>query len=158
MLRLPAMSLSNVRIVLVRPRGGANVGAVARAMKNMGLRVLILVGPELPARDACGGSSVDLTLDSAVRSPAERAVGAAPCAAKAMAVHADDVLEGMRCCESLAAAVADCGLVVGTTRRDGLYRAAAEPPRLVAPRMLDAAAANRVALVFGPEDHGLSNA
>ena len=39
----------------------------------------------------------------------------------------------------------------------GLYRAAAEPPRAVAPRLVAAAAANRVALVFGPEDHGLSN-
>jgi tRNA/rRNA methyltransferase len=38
-----------------------------------------------------------------------------------------------------------------------LYRAAAESPRSVAPRLVAAAATNRVALVFGPEDHGLSN-
>lgn len=122
------MSLSNVRIVLVRPRGSANVGAVARAMKNMGLHDLALVRPA--------------PMDSW---------------AEAMAAHAGDVLEGRRCHETLAEAVADCGLVVGTTCHDGPYRVAAESPRGAAPRVLAAAAANRVALVFGPEDHGLSN-
>ncbi|MFI5366681.1 MAG: RNA methyltransferase [Candidatus Binatia bacterium] len=74
-----------------------------------------------------------------------------------MAVHADDVLRHLRHCDALDEAVADCSLVVGTTCRDGLYRAAAESPRSVAPRLVAAAATNRVALVFGPEDHGLSN-
>jgi tRNA/rRNA methyltransferase len=123
------MSLRNVRVVLVRPRGAANVGAAARAMKNMGLHQLVLVGPAL----------TDTT------------------SSEVMAVHADDVLQQARHCDSLPEAVADCGLVVGTTCRAGLYRAAAEPPRAVATRMLDAAAAHPVALVFGPEDHGLSN-
>lgn len=77
--------------------------------------------------------------------------------AQAMAVHAGDVLGSRRSFDSLPDAVGDCGLVVGTTCRAGAYRAAAEPPRLVAPRVVAAAAANRVALVFGPEDHGLSN-
>jgi len=123
------MSLENVRVVLVRPRGGANVGAVARAMKNMGLRELVLVRPAIN----------DVVL------------------AKVMAVHADDVLGRMGRAETLDEAVEDCGLVVGTTCRDGLYRAAAEPPRSVAPRLVAAAAVNRVALVFGPEDEGLNN-
>lgn len=123
------MPLSNIRIVLVRPRGAANVGAVARAMKNMGVRELVLVRPALV-----------------------RAFWS-----KALAVHADDVLERVQRFDSLDEAVADCGLVVGTTCRGGLYRAAAEPPRDAAPRMLEVAAANRVALLFGPEDHGLSN-
>jgi len=123
------MPLENVRIVLVRPRGAANVGAVARAMKNMGLRDLVLVQPALMSSFWT----------------------------KAMAVHADDVLRRVGKADSLSAAVADCGLVVGTTRRNGLYRAAAEPPRAAAPAIVATAAANRVALVFGPEDHGLSN-
>lgn len=123
------MSLSNIRVVLVRPRGAANVGATARAMKNMGLQDLALVRPA-PLRSFWS---------------------------KAMAVHADDVLSRVRQYESLAAAVADCGLVVGTTCRGGLYRAAAEPPRVVAPRLVAAAKSNRVAVIFGPEDHGLSN-
>jgi tRNA/rRNA methyltransferase len=123
------MSLANIRIVLVRPRGAANVGAVARAMKNMGVDDLVLVRPALVG-----------TFWST-----------------AMAVHADDVLQRMRRFDSLPEAVADCALVVGTTSRGGLYRAAAESPRVAAPRLLATAAANRVALVFGPEDHGLSN-
>jgi tRNA/rRNA methyltransferase len=123
------MPLSNVRLVLVRPRGAANVGAVARAMKNMGLRELVLVRPALMKSFW----------------------------AKAMAAHAEDILHSVRQTDTLGAAVADCGLVVGTTCRRGLYRVAAEPPRVAAPRIVGAAATNRVALVFGPEDHGLSN-
>jgi tRNA/rRNA methyltransferase len=123
------MPLKNVRVVLVRPRGAANVGAVARAMKNMGLRDLVLVHPALMKSFW----------------------------AKAMAAHAEDVLHSVRQTDTLGAAVADCGLVVGTTCRGGLYREAAEPPRTAAPRIVAAAATNRVALVFGPEDHGLSN-
>ena len=110
------MSLDNIRIVLVRPRGAANVGAVARAMKNMGLQDLALVQP------------------AALRT----------FWSKAMAAHADDVLRCVRRFESLSAAVADCGLVVGTTRRGGLYRDAAEPPRSVAPRIVSAAVWNRL--------------
>jgi len=123
------MPLSNVRIVLVRPRGGANIGAVARAMKNMGLDDLVLVRPV-----------------------AVRAFWS-----KAMAVHAEEVLSRARRCDSLADAVADCGLVAGTTCRQGLYRRGVQTPREGAPRLIAAAGANRVALVFGPEDHGLSN-
>jgi tRNA/rRNA methyltransferase len=163
------MSLSNIRIVLVRPRGAGNVGAVARAMKNTGLRELVLVRPALAVSNSLPLTDVP---DRGVRSepmgavsdvegangPSKRMPDGTPFWAKAMAVHADDVLKGVRQVDSLAAAVADCGLVVGTTCRDGLYRAAAEPPRAVATRVLAAAAANRVAVVFGPEDHGLSNA
>jgi tRNA/rRNA methyltransferase len=123
------MPLNNIRVVLVRPRGPANVGAVARAMKNMGLRELVLVHP---ARMKSFW-------------------------AKAMAAHAEDVLHSVRRCNSIGDAVAECGLVVGTTRRGGLYREAAEAPRAAAPRLVAAAATNRVALVFGPEDQGLSN-
>ena len=123
------MPLNNIRVVLVRPRGAANVGAVARAMKNMGLRDLVLVHPALMKSFW----------------------------AKAMAAHAEDVLHSVRRCNSIGDAVADCGLVVGTTCRGGLYREAAEAPRIAAPRVVAAAATNRVALVFGPEDHGLSN-
>ena len=129
MLRSGAMPLSNIRVVLVRPRGAANVGAVARAMKNMGLRELVLVRPAL--------------MNSFW--------------AKAMAAHAEDVLRNVRQTDTLGAAVGDCGLVVGTTCRGGPYRVAPAPPRIAAPHIVAAAAANHVALVFGPEDHGLSN-
>jgi tRNA/rRNA methyltransferase len=55
------------------------------------------------------------------------------------------------------AAVADCGLVVGTTCRSGLYRENTVTPRTLAPYILAMTATNRVALVFGCEDSGLAN-
>jgi tRNA/rRNA methyltransferase len=74
-----------------------------------------------------------------------------------MAVHARDVLDAMQVHSSLRAAVADCGLVVGTTCRPGLYREGAMTPRGLAPRLIATAVDNRVALVFGSEDSGLTN-
>lgn len=121
--------LSNIRIVLVRPRGSANVGAAARAMKNMGVGGLTLVQP-------------------AVRRFA---------AAAAMAVHARDLVSNARVVASVVEAVGDCVQVVGTTCRGGPYRDGAEDPEVLAPQMLEAAAAGPVAVLFGPEDHGLTN-
>ncbi len=121
------MSLGRIRVVLVRPQHPGNVGAAARAMKNMGLATLVVVG--------------DRPLD----------VGAAA----AMAVHARDVLEDARTVSTFADAVADCGLVIGTCGRGG--DAAATSPRALAPAIVAASAANAVALVFGPEDSGLAN-
>ena len=123
------MSLANLRIVLVQPRHAGNIGSVARAMRNMGLRHLTLVNPPQFCREA----------------------------AETMAVHARDVLETMQVCSSLRTAVADCGLVIGTTRRPGLYRDSAVPLRAFAAHVVAAATVNRVALVFGPEDNGLAN-
>lgn len=123
------MSLENIRIVLVRPKNSGNVGAAARAMRNVGMRRLALVSPLAWSRKR----------------------------ADVMAVHARDVLETMQIHPSLRAAVADCGLVVGTTCRSGLYRDGARPVRSVASPLVSAAASNRVALVFGPEDTGLTN-
>lgn len=122
-------ALTQIRIVLVRPRGAANVGAVARAMKNMGLSDLCLVAPR--ARSTM--------------------------VARAMAVHAHDVLAQARTVDAIADAVADCRLVVGTTCRGGSYRAAADDLVAAAPEIVTAARAGSVALLFGPEDHGLTN-
>lgn len=121
--------LSNVRLVMVRPRGSGNIGSVARAMKNVGAQELAIVGK---ARTRSFW-------------------------ARAMAVHGRDVLAETQCYESIRAAVADCTLVVGTTCRSGLYRSHSQTPRQVAPEIVRAAKKGRVALLFGPENHGLSN-
>lgn len=121
--------LENIRIVLVEPKGSGNIGSVARAMKNMGLKELAIVG---------GGRTESFW-------------------ARAMAVHAKDVLQGARRFATLREAVADCGLVVGTTRRSGLYRSHSRSPREVAQRIISSSRSAKCALVFGPEDHGLSN-
>jgi tRNA/rRNA methyltransferase len=121
--------MSRIRIVLVRPRTGGNVGSVARAMKNMGLGDLVLVRPR-----------------------ARRSL-----VSRHMAVHAADILDRARTVSTLAEAVADCALVVGTTARRGPYRLGAVTPRELAPEIARRARRQRVALVFGPEDHGLAN-
>jgi tRNA/rRNA methyltransferase len=77
--------------------------------------------------------------------------------ARMMACGAMAVLDGRREFSSLGEAVADCGMVIGTTARRGLYRCHSLTPREWAPRILDVARHSRVALVFGPEDNGLSN-
>jgi TrmH family RNA methyltransferase len=122
------VSVARIRVVLVRPQHPGNVGAAARAMKNMGLDELVLVAP------------VPLDVD----------------AAATMAVHARDVLARHRRVATLAEAVGDCGLVVATCGRVAGVPGGASP-RALAPVIVAASAANDVALVFGPEDHGLSN-
>ncbi len=123
------MSLGNIRVVLVNPLYGGNVGSVCRAMANTGLSDLALVAPR------------DLNMKEA----------------RMMACAADAILDGRRVFPTLAEAVADCGLVMGSSARLGLYRSHSRTPREWAPRILEASEAARVALVFGPEDSGLTN-
>ena len=121
--------LKNIRVILVRPRGSGNIGSIARAMKNMGQTELAIVGK---ARTRSFW-------------------------ARAMAVHGRDILENAKCYDTLRQAIADCALAVGTTCRSGLYRKHSRTPREVAADIIAAAQTGKVALIFGPEDHGLSN-
>lgn len=121
--------LANIRIVLVRPRGSGNIGSIARAMKNMGQTELAIVGK---ARTQSFW-------------------------ARAMAVHGRDILENAKCYDTLRDAIGDCVLVVGTTCRSGLYRRHSQAPREIARDIVAAARNGKIALIFGPEDHGLSN-
>jgi len=121
--------LDHFAFVLFKPRSPGNIGAAARALKNMGLHDLRLVAPQPRS------------------SPA----------AAAMAVHAADVLAAATCYPDLAAAVADRTLVVGTTARTGPYRSESRPLREAAPGLVRDGVANRIAVVFGPEDCGLTN-
>lgn len=122
--------LRNIRIVLARPIYGGNLGAVCRAMKNMGLSELTLVQP-----------AADLDFQEAQK----------------YALHAEDVLANRRQCASVQEAVADCAVVAATSGQKGLYRSHAKSPRELAPRLLESAREHQVALLFGPENHGLSN-
>ena len=120
----------DIRIVLVRPQGPMNIGSVARAMKNMGFRELALVDPATPL----------LHPDALL-----------------MAVWAHDVLEHTLIFSHLADAIADCTWVVGTTRRTGKGREGIIDPRQLGAEIAEIAQQNKVAVVFGPEDRGLSN-
>jgi len=121
--------LANIRIVLVRPQGSGNIGSIARAMKNMGQTELAIVGK---ARTRSFW-------------------------ARAMAVHGRDILGNVKCYDTIREAIADCALVVGTTCRSGLYRKHSQTPRELAGEIITTANTSKVALIFGPEDHGLSN-
>jgi tRNA/rRNA methyltransferase len=121
--------LKAVRIVLVRPIYSGNIGAVCRVMANMGLSELVLAGAGIGDLEQ----------------------------ARQMACGAQDILAACRQAPDLSAAVADCTVVVGATARQGLYRGHSRTPRDWAPEILAASRAGKVALVFGPEDNGLSN-
>lgn len=121
--------LDNVRIVLVNTSHPGNIGAVARAMKNMGLRHLYLVEPQhYPANEATW-----------------------------RAANAVDVLEGAVVVETFEQAIAGCGLVVGTSARERTIPWPLLDPRRACAQAYREAARQPIALVFGREDRGLTN-
>ena len=122
--------LSNIRIVLVGTLYGGNIGSTCRAMWNTGISKLRLVAPS---------PEIDWT------------------EAAKMAVHAGGILDARETCATLAEAIADCGAVVGTSARQGLYRQHAHSPNEVASQVMPLSAAAPVAIVFGREDSGLTN-
>ncbi|NLY15718.1 MAG: RNA methyltransferase [Gammaproteobacteria bacterium] len=126
--------LGRVRVVLVNTSHPGNIGAAARAMKNMGLHQLVLVNPkDFPSADAWARAS-----------------------------GADDVLLQARVVDSLQHALSGCNLVLGTSARDRRLPWPLVSPRDGAGRVLQhlqAAEAGQadVALVFGREHAGLTN-
>ncbi len=121
--------LKNFRVVLVNPLYGGNVGAVCRCMANCGISDLVI---------AERGYEVDND----------------ECRKRAM--HAEHLFDNRREFATLAEAVSDCGLVAGTSARLGLYRSHAKTAREWGPILYEKAQNNRIALVFGTEDKGLS--
>lgn len=121
--------LDNIRIVLVNTSHTGNIGSAARAMKTMGLRDLVLVDP--------------------VEAPDGKAT--------ALAAGAVDILANLRIVPTLAEAVADCQLVIGTSARSRTLQWPMLDPRQAGERLVTEAAAGPVALVFGRERTGLTN-
>ncbi len=125
--------LDKIRIVLVNTTHPGNIGAAARAMKNMGLSELCLVEPKLfPHPDAIARSS-----------------------------RADDILEAALVVESLEEAVADCQLVVGTSARGRHIPWPIVNPRELSAQVSERLSKTpddfKVAILFGREDRGLTN-
>ena len=118
-----------IRIVLVDTSHPGNLGASARAMKNMGLESLVLVRP---------GSHPDPEAEA-------RASGAA------------DVLARARVVTSVDAAIGGCGLVLGTTARARSANWRVLNARAGAAAIVAAAALRPVAVLFGGERNGLAN-
>ena len=119
----------DIHFVMVQTTHPGNIGAAARAMKNMCLRQLVLVRPgEFPSEEA-----------------AARASGA------------DDILRSARVTDSLAEAVADCRIVIGASARLRSVAWPQLTPREAAALVQHEARRAPVAVVFGRESSGLSN-
>jgi TrmH family RNA methyltransferase len=118
-----------IRIVLVGTTHPGNIGAVARAMKNMGIAHLVLVDPRhFPHEDATARAS-----------------------------GAEDLLESAQVVGTLAEALRDCHFVAGASARLRTIDWPAMEPRECARRLADESGNGTVAAVFGPEKSGLTN-
>ncbi|WP_400153647.1 RNA methyltransferase [Candidatus Methanomassiliicoccus intestinalis] len=126
---MPPVIMAAYRVVLVSPLYDGNVGAIARAMANFGLSELVMVNP------------CELT-DEAFR----------------RAKHAQYILENASIVSDFETAVSGCDLVVGTsgivTSGQKNFTRIPESARGFADKMKSYT--GKVALVFGPEDDGLS--
>ncbi|MDP2647059.1 MAG: RNA methyltransferase [Desulfobacterales bacterium] len=120
----------NVSIVLHRPKFPENIGAAARAMRNMGMSRLVVVEPE------------DYDLPRVLK----------------MATHAAaDIVAKVKIHPDLKTALSPYQYIVGTTARLGRQRRRISTPSKVAVNLISIAMENQVAVLFGPEDRGLSN-
>ena len=123
------MDSPSIRIVLVAPQHPGNIGAVARAMKNMALGELVLVQPrQFPDPEATARAS-----------------------------GADDVLAATRVTATLAEALAGCGYIAATTSRERDQYFRVIDVREAAVRIVAAAQHSPAAVVFGAERTGLTN-
>jgi tRNA/rRNA methyltransferase len=124
------INLDSIHIVLYRPRFPENIGSAVRAMRNMGLSKLIVVDPE------------NFDIEKIMR----------------LATHdSAEMVEQIKQYDDLESAVASMNYVVGTTARLGGERQTIQKPADLAQRLIPISAENQVAIVFGPEDRGLTN-
>jgi len=122
--------LDRFSVICLRPQGSANLGAIARAMKNFGCHRLILVAPRCELDDQ----------------------------ARRMACHAADILASVRVADSLEMLLGEFQGLIGTTGKPGVS-AHGEPvsPEAAMAGAADLLRRGPVGLLLGPEDHGLSN-
>lgn len=122
--------LSQVAIILVRPKYAENVGAAARVAFNMGISRLILVRNERPDHESMAK----------------------------MATHkAAHILDQMEIHDNLEDALAPFSVIAGTTARRGRKRKLELTPRELVETVIPDLQNNQLAIMFGPEDTGLTN-
>lgn len=119
----------SIRIVLVGTTHPGNIGACARAMKNMGVTDLALVNPlDFPHEEATARAS-----------------------------GAGDLLEQAKVVGTLAEAISDCVYVAGASARSRSINWPCMDPKDCAARLVEESQQGTVAVVFGPEQSGLCN-
>lgn len=123
------MKKENLAIILVSPENPDNIGAVARAVKNMDFSDLRLVAPPKLWRTK----------------------------AKKLAMSADDILKKGKVYGSLQDAIRDLGLVIGTTRRSGGQRGTFLSFDRAISKARAGSCSRKVGVVFGRESKGLAN-
>jgi tRNA/rRNA methyltransferase len=123
-------AIDNISIVLQRPRYPENIGAVVRACQNMGIGGLIVVDPQNYDR----------------------------LKVLKMATHAAaEAVEQIQFKGGLKEALAPFHHVIGTTARLGKQRQEIHTPADIAHKIIPISQTNRIAILFGPEDRGLTN-
>jgi len=124
------MTMEHITLVLKGPKYAGNVGSVARCAKNMGIeKILVVDSRELPLAEM-----------------------------KQTATHfAAELIDQIQYFEGLQQALEGFEFIVGSTARLGAARGPVVSPREMAKNLVDLSRNNRVALLFGPEDTGLSN-
>lgn len=123
------MMLERVKVVLVGTTHSGNIGSAARAMKVMGLSQMVLVDPQCQVNAQ----------------------------AIALAAGASEIALNAQIYPTLEAAVADCGLVVGTSARSRTLEWPMLEPRECGEKLISEAKQHIVAMVFGRERTGLTN-
>jgi tRNA/rRNA methyltransferase len=124
------MALENISIILNETQLPENIGFTARAMANMGITQLVLVKPK------------NSDFSRMRRTATGMSVG---------------ILERMEVYDDLRTALKPFQYIVGTTARLGNHRPATADPRLLASELIPISKNNKVGILFGPEDRGLSN-
>ena len=123
-------NMKNISIVLQKPKYAGNIGSIARAAKNMGIGSIIVVGAADMDKEEMRKRSTHLAVD---------------------------VLDKIQYVQNIGTALEKFSYIVGTTARQGSARGPFIAPRVIAEKIVDVSRKNKVALLFGPEDTGLSN-
>jgi len=125
-----ALNLNNISIILHKPKFPENIGSTARAMKNMGLKNLSVIDP----------FNCDLT--TILKLATHKAI---------------DIIENMQLYDNIKDALLEYSYIVGTTARLGGERSEVKNPTQMAHSLIPISKKNKIAIIFGPEDRGLSN-
>ncbi|MCF8144826.1 MAG: RNA methyltransferase [Deltaproteobacteria bacterium] len=123
-------NLDHIAVVLIQPQIPENIGAAARAMSNMGLSRLVLVSPK------------NCDLCRVLKTATGTSI---------------DLVEQMEVFDNLKEALAPYHHIAGTTARTGAMRPTQSRPRGLARELVSLSQNNLAAILFGPEDRGLSN-